>query len=416
MFGSKFAPKLPQLHKVQLPSLPQLPNLPNLHDIAHLVSSSSSSRKPATLRITPNNWITGEIREWYGVHRHTAINRLELRKEHEGVKHEFIVIYLEGGSMYRIDRRALNGPNTEAVLKGCESEDSIAPVTAEELNLLNTTTDTMVALEFNASKPDLFIIIAICAAMQQNPETKLYHLYHYNCYFHARSVVSIVIRQYLVEHSDALCSNAGVRWDIAAQPALSDEEIASTDWGVLRTAVRMAAVAALERSIWPIVQVHSATYEIDEEELRKIVSAVIEDATAKVISDSIKDELLYSLYKEVLAVANSTLWRDNLGQNLSDYKHKGKGEVVAGIIMSELLEAHKKEEGLLEAIGSRVQNALMSQPPTPSSPTHPDPEPKEGTPASPTHSPKNLMRSMKMTTQAVTRHISIAREFCLPMS
>jgi len=121
--------------------------------------------------------------------------------------------------------------------------------------------------------------------------------------------------------------------------------------------------------------------------------------------------LLYSLYKEVLGVANLSLWRDTLGQNLLDYKHKGKCEVVAGIIMSELSEAHKKQEGLLEAIGSRVQNALMSQPPTPSSPTHPDLEPNEEAPAATQNRlPKNLMRSMKTTTQAVTRRISIAQK------
>ena len=385
----------------------------------HLFSGSLHlGRKTAPLRVTANNWFTGEVRNWYQELGNTAIRKLELRRELEGVKHEFVVLYIQDGLIYRIDRRALGGPSANAATWGCEAEDAIALVSAEDCDLLDRETDAEVILEFNARKPDLYDVLAVCVAVQRNPTLRQYNVHHYNCYFHARSIISIVTRYCLLQHADMLCTMSdGIRWDIATPPLLSEEEKAGTDWGILKTAVITAATEAIEQSLWPIIASNSATYGIETEQLRKIVSSAIQDAITKIISTSINIDLLYSLYEEVLRVAKFTLWRDTLSQNLSEYKHKGNCEVVAGIILSTLLSAHQKQEGLLEDIGSRVQDTLMSPPITPASPTELEPEPAAQAPA-PTNgwlpqvqAPKDLMRMMTASKRTITRHMSTAREF-----
>ena len=373
----------------------------------YILGSVTLGRKAAPLRVTADNWFTGAIHNWYQELEKTTISKVELRKELEGVKHEFIVIYLEGGLIYRIDRRALGGPSAEAVAWGCEAEDAIALVSAEDLILLDKEADAEIVLEFKARKPDLYDILAVCIAVQRNPQLKLYNLHHYNCYFHARSIISIVTRYCLLQHSDILCTmSEGVRWDIATPLGLSEEEKASMDWGILRTTVITAAKAAIEETLWPILKSHSSTYEIEEEQLRKILSAAIQDAVTKIINDSIGNELLYTLYEEVLRVAKFTLWRDTLSQNLSDYKHKGSCEVVAGVILSSLSSAHTKQEGLLEDVGSRVQDGLMS--PTLSPLSGPNPEPVA---KAEVKEPKDLRRMMSATTRSLSRHLSTARAF-----
>lgn len=371
----------------------------------HLLGSIALGRKAAPLRVTANNWFTGAVHTWYQSLESTAISKLELRKELEGVKHEFIVVYLDDGLIYRIDRRALGGPSADAVAWGCEAEDSIALVSAEDCSLLDKETDAEVVLEFKARKPDLYDVLAVCIAVQRNPVLKQYNLHHYNCYFHARSIISIVTRYCLLQHSDILCTmSEGVRWDIATPLGLSDEEKASMDWGILKTTVNTATTAAIEQTFWPILKSHhSSTYDIEEQQLRKILSAAIQDAITKIINDSIGSELLYNLYEEVLRVAKFTLWRDTLEQNLSEYKHKGTCEIVAGIILSSLLSAHEKQEGLLEDIGSRVQEAIMSPTLSPSSP--------EPVAEVQVEAPKDLRRMMTMTTRTLSRHISTARAF-----
>ena len=371
----------------------------------HYLGSVTMGRKAAPLRVTANNWFTGAVHDWYQELKSTgstAISRLELRKELEGVKHEFIVIHLEDGLIYRIDRRALGGPSADAVAWGCEAEDAIALVSAEDLSLLDKEADAEVVIEFKARKPDLYDVLAVCIAVQRNPQLKLYNLHHYNCYFHARSIVSIVTRFCLLQHSDMLCAlSEGIRWDIATPLVLSDEEKASMDWGILKTTVNTAATAAVEQALWPILKSHSSTYEIAEEQLQKILSAAIHDAIMKIINDSIGNELLFTLYEEVLQVAKFTLWRDTLAQNLSDYKHKGSCEVVAGTILSSLISAHAKQEGILEDVGSRVQDALAS--PT-LSPSSPEPVEQEHVKA-----PKDIRRMMSVTTRSLSRHLSTAR-------
>ncbi|KAF8636800.1 hypothetical protein AX17_003251 [Amanita inopinata Kibby_2008] len=84
-----------------------------------------------------DHWNRGGIFDWY---RETArisrttIRKLELHKERDNFRHEFVVIYLEGGDIYRIDRRPLGGGNADTISsKGCEAEDSTLFVNKKEL-------------------------------------------------------------------------------------------------------------------------------------------------------------------------------------------------------------------------------------------------------------------------------------------
>ncbi|KAF8330530.1 hypothetical protein F5887DRAFT_852035, partial [Amanita rubescens] len=140
-------------------------------------------------------WGKGEIFDWYRKLPNPAVDRVELRKEKDRFRHEFIVVRLGDGRIYRFDRRPVAGVHTEAISpSGCEAEDSVSPVNDNQYAM---TTSARIVLEFSDKKPDLYVIIATCAAIQLDPESKYYTLQKFNCYFLARTIVTLIVRHHI---------------------------------------------------------------------------------------------------------------------------------------------------------------------------------------------------------------------------
>jgi hypothetical protein len=177
--------------------------------------SASSSQATAPVLITFDDWDRGGIFEWYRSHHRTTVRKIELWKERDDFKHEFVVIYLESGTVYRIDRRPFGGANPDAVMvKGCKAEDSVAFVNKEQQETIASKADVQISVDFNGhKKPDLYTIVAICVSVQMNEQSKNYMLQQYNCYFLARTIVTLLIRHHLLHHFTSL---GNLRWDTIA--------------------------------------------------------------------------------------------------------------------------------------------------------------------------------------------------------
>ncbi|KAF8636803.1 hypothetical protein AX17_003254 [Amanita inopinata Kibby_2008] len=167
-------------------------------------SFSSSQRETAPVLITFDDWNKGGIFDWYrGTARtsRTTISKLELRKERDNFRHEFVVVYLEDGDIYRIDRRPLGGGSADTISSdGCEAEDNILLINKQELEVIRSNTDTEVTLEIGTEKKlDLYAVIAICVSVQMDSQAKAYTLQLYNCYFLARTIITLMARHFLLQ-------------------------------------------------------------------------------------------------------------------------------------------------------------------------------------------------------------------------
>ncbi|KAF8722723.1 hypothetical protein AX14_004938 [Amanita brunnescens Koide BX004] len=198
------------------------------------------------VRITCDDWDKGGIFDWYRAQPHASVCRIELRKERENFKHEFILVFLDSASIYRIDRRPLGGASSETFLpKGTEAEDTITAVSYDDLEDIHSTSDAEIVLKFSDVKPDLYAIIVICAAIHLDPETTNYTLQHYNFYFLARTIIALISRYCLLQ---ACSASKGLRWDCITKSAISCH-IFGEDWNKLRTAIRMAMATRIEKLI-----------------------------------------------------------------------------------------------------------------------------------------------------------------------
>ncbi|KAF8622304.1 hypothetical protein AX15_007115 [Amanita polypyramis BW_CC] len=315
-------------------------------------------REISPWRVCFTDWNKGGIFDWYRKQRHTTIHRLELRKEEVPPKHEFVLIYLDEGLVYRVERKASRGLNPNAIAHcGCEAEDTIKPVNANELRSIQDKTNARIVLTFDARKPDIYVVIAVCVALQMDPQTRRYTMHYHNCFFLARAIVTIVIRHCLLQLSPMLSTATdGVRWDLATTPTPS-KHLSRGDWGTLYALVETAATTALERALRPII-----LSELPVDLLQQTMPTVIRDAVRDVLKGFIGNGTLYALYCEVLAAAEQTLWQNNLKQNLSATMHTGQCERVAGGILYALGKAHGERKGILDEILARLGGIFLPRP------------------------------------------------------
>ncbi|KAF8624456.1 hypothetical protein AX15_005862 [Amanita polypyramis BW_CC] len=324
-------------------------------------SSVSISRTASSSRIIFDTWDEGGIFDWYRELRYTTIHKLELRKERESVKHEFVLIYADEGMVYRIDRRALGGINPEAIaLSGhCEAEDTVAMVSPSDVLNIHSNTDSEIVMEFHANEPDLYLLIATCVATLMDPKSRYYTLQYYNCYFLSRTIAAAALRHYMLQHpSTSPMPSDGVRWDLAIAPVLSREEVARKDWSTLNATVGRAIATAVEQVIWPIIEEYAKSQIKEPSQLHKILSMVINEAVTKNMGDLVGMELLAALYEETLASAEFTLWCESLGRLLSAPRYRDQCDAVVGKILWALTAAHQEQRGLLEEMAGRIEDLV----------------------------------------------------------
>ncbi|KAF8344867.1 hypothetical protein F5887DRAFT_1200870 [Amanita rubescens] len=244
--------------------------------------------------------INDNIFNWWATQHHTTIRKLELRKERDHFKHEFVVIYPDnpGQRVHRIERRPLGGPSAEAIFaKGCDAEDSITPVEDKELAIIQRDTDCKIEVEFHLNpKPDLYTALVICDTIRKDPHAKKYTLQQFNCYFVARAIMTLITRHYLLQQSFS-----DLRWYAISESSVS-AHLFHDNWGNLDKAMKDAMITILAKALWPIIQV-------DAEPLVK------KKGHWKKLETDVK-LIIRKTFPWVLEATRDTLWHDNLERNL----------------------------------------------------------------------------------------------------
>ncbi|KAK2464815.1 hypothetical protein APHAL10511_003233 [Amanita phalloides] len=295
--------------------------------VGSALSRLSSSRDMAPIRIACRDWTDGEIFDWYRRQPHTTISKLELRKERDQFKHEYIVIYLENGWYHRIERRPIHR-NVEAVSeKGCEAEDSLTPVSDADLAVIRSETDAEFILEFKSNKPDLYNVIAVAVAIHLDDQTKNYTLQQYNCYFVARSIIALVTRLCIFQAPVM----AGLRWDRVTESAIFNV-IFGGDWNKLATVMKASISVVLESLLWNVIKEDAETRiekEEDWDRLRVISRRVIHEEVERSSKALAIDVVQRAVNEWIIDATQMTLWHENLDQNLSDWQYAIRYETSA---------------------------------------------------------------------------------------
>ncbi|CAE6500084.1 unnamed protein product [Rhizoctonia solani] len=135
--------------------------------------------------------------DWYQRCGSLFINRLELRKEHEGpFYHEFVVFRLNKDAGYfRMDRRQRPDENMPLDClrdAGVEAFDTIEEVTSMN-DPLYSASRCLVSLDLRISVP-FSVILKACWAIHKHALARVYTLRRYNCYFFARTILMITAR------------------------------------------------------------------------------------------------------------------------------------------------------------------------------------------------------------------------------
>jgi hypothetical protein len=171
---------------------------------ASMVAASASSfgsihsqeRDPRLMVITADSFDsnTDAVNRWYASLNGTKIRGIEVRKERDTFRHEFVLIYVTDGNTYRFERRPdMNKIKTIGhMVDGCKSEDTIIPVTYNENSQLQQNTDQVEQVLFEDPKPDVAAAIFMGVYLLCNRRTRKYSMVDHNCYFFARCISNFV--------------------------------------------------------------------------------------------------------------------------------------------------------------------------------------------------------------------------------
>jgi hypothetical protein len=121
---------------------------------------------------------------------------MQLRKEHDSPFHEFIMVVIQAGYTYRVDRGREVGPVLDALKKqGVPSVDTIALLHLTSLEELDGTSYCAIELCWGSDKMiDLKLVLDICFQIH-NKSGPRYKLLTHNCYFFAQTIIMIVVRK-----------------------------------------------------------------------------------------------------------------------------------------------------------------------------------------------------------------------------
>ncbi|CAE6486464.1 unnamed protein product [Rhizoctonia solani] len=140
------------------------------------------------------NWY--EERKQAGNGRGRYIRTMHLRKERDApFYHEFVVLHLDDGTFWRIDRRQLKDEQDpyscikECGVQACDTIERVSGMTNFlEQNPITSSSNCMVELEFKKDV-DVALVLRICRAIKSHKKANVYTLQRYNCFFFAQALI-----------------------------------------------------------------------------------------------------------------------------------------------------------------------------------------------------------------------------------
>ncbi|CAE6523560.1 unnamed protein product [Rhizoctonia solani] len=183
---------MPTLPFARLPSAP-LPGSSYYISNALIIAKRVALGLEDPVRIEfDGEWKKGDaLFDWYQRHSRTTIESMQLRKEQKApFFHEYVTFRLSDGTCFRIDRRQLpdeRSPMGCTQHEGVEAYDTIEQIADLEDSMYNASL-CLVQLDFTVNV-ELNLIIGICRAIYERPDTRNYTVQRYNCYFYSQTIV-----------------------------------------------------------------------------------------------------------------------------------------------------------------------------------------------------------------------------------
>ena len=148
--------------------------------------------------------------DWHHFHRSagsTAIQKMQLRKEHDSPFHEFVMVFTQASYVYRVDR-SREGPVLDTLRKqGVPPVDTIAMVRLPSLKQLDGTSYCAIELCWGSDKTlDLKFVLDVCFQIHNN-SGKRYKLLTHNCYFFAQTIITVTARKTVTCKLDGVLNN-----------------------------------------------------------------------------------------------------------------------------------------------------------------------------------------------------------------
>jgi hypothetical protein len=146
----------------------------------------------------PGWWGIGRVFEWYHSQQDMTIKTVQLRKEHDAFQHEYIVIVLNNGSIYRIDRRPDPALPIDTLMRtGCSAIDTLQ--TVESSNDLDSS-HSVLQVDCQKENADFILTLLICFTISKDELAGRYTVQRFNCYFFAWAIL-LLFSRYLLEPS-----------------------------------------------------------------------------------------------------------------------------------------------------------------------------------------------------------------------
>jgi len=80
------------------------------------MAPSLLDREIASVLVEFDDWDRGKVFDWYKTLSITTFKRIELWKERNDFKHEFVVVCMNGNTIFCVERRPYSGATPEAIL------------------------------------------------------------------------------------------------------------------------------------------------------------------------------------------------------------------------------------------------------------------------------------------------------------
>ncbi|KAG8738984.1 hypothetical protein FRC10_006288 [Ceratobasidium sp. 414] len=160
----------------------------------HIIRFGPEWRNP---RCTVERWYQAQVKHSQESQSTTQFTTIQHRRNLDApFYHEFLLIPLEDGSYYRLERTGV-GSNVDAIsLSGCAACNLIQWFPGDKYEAYVQDKPSVLVAEVGfPRKFDVLDVLAVCYSIQQHPDSRNYTLQCYNCYFFCCAILTVLTRR-----------------------------------------------------------------------------------------------------------------------------------------------------------------------------------------------------------------------------
>ncbi|KDQ52420.1 hypothetical protein JAAARDRAFT_61969 [Jaapia argillacea MUCL 33604] len=275
----------------------------------HLPAHLSPSIGMASLRLLSGSaeglhrilWGQGEVFDWFSrlkEKERTDIAKIRWMREKGFFSHEYIFVQLRTGTIMRFERSPdpKASPTQTFQPGGCEAWDTLDRDLKGDLCKIEEHTCLAEMVFGRDVHLDLQFILDVCLAINRDEIASKYTLQEYNCYFFARTIFTLVVRQAILNIARSPSHLDAIRWDTVDD--------------ALPTAIDQAANGIITHAKLELFGL-SAPVDIVGQMLENWRPGIVETNTPW-RGESISGVVRGRVQKMLIGTLQQTLWRDEL--------------------------------------------------------------------------------------------------------